>query len=266
MSFQLSGSIAVALYCCAALYQGTQLLKNLPLSNRHLQAIASVALIFHGIAAHTRIFAAHGLDLSFFSIFIGTVFVINLVILLSSFRKPVFSMFLLMFALAIIALGSGLLAQPHPGSHASVPLSIASHIISSILAYSLLTIATFQALVLALQNWMLRHKHIGKSLESMPPLEVTESLLFEFIWAGFILLTVSLVTGLLFLENIFTQHLSHKMALSFLGWAFYATLLWGHHAKGWRGNTAVKWALWGFLALLVGYWGSKLVLEFILAS
>lgn len=266
MPYKLAGSIAIALYCCAALYQGTRILRNLSFNLLPLQVITAVALVFHGIAAYQRIFAAHGLDLSFFSISVGILFVINLVLFISSFRKPLSSLYLPMYGLSILGLGSSLLADPHPASYTKVPLTIASHIISSILAYSLLTIAAIQALLLALQNWMLRHKHLGGGLKRMPPLQVTESLLFEFIWAGFALLSASLITGILFLENIFTQHLAHKMFFSCLGWALYAALLWGHHARGWRGNTAVKWTLWSFATLIIGFWGSKLVLEFLVSN
>ena len=143
-------------------------------------------------------------------------------------------------------------------------LPIGAHIFFSIVAYSLLTIAAFQAIFIALQNWRLRHRHLGSWLQIVPPLQTMEALLFEVLWAGFGLLTLSLITGFLFFEDFFAQHLIHKTVFTLLAWLFYGILLWGRHIKGWRGNTAIRWTLVGFSAMVLGYWGSKFVLEVIL--
>jgi ABC-type uncharacterized transport system permease subunit len=91
-----------------------------------------------------------------------------------------------------------------------------------------------------------------------------ESMLFEVIWFGLILLTFSILSGIVFLEDIFAQHLVHKTALSIAAWLMFTVLLWGHHQLGWRSKTAVRWTLGGFAILMLGYFGSKLVLELIL--
>ena len=91
-----------------------------------------------------------------------------------------------------------------------------------------------------------------------------EALLFEFVLVGEILLTLSIITGFIFLENIFAQHLAQKTFFSMLAWLVYAFLLIGKYKLGWRGNTAIRWTLAGFLFLMLAYFGSKLVLEMIL--
>ena len=93
-----------------------------------------------------------------------------------------------------------------------------------------------------------------------------ETLLFELIWAGEILLTLSLVSGFLFFDDLFAQQLVHKVTFSIVAWAVYAILLWGRHNRGWRGNKAIRWTWAGFIAILLGYIGSKIVLEFILTQ
>lgn len=85
------------------------------------------------------------------------------------------------------------------------------------------------------------------------------------LWAGTVLLTLSLATGFLFFDNIREQHLAHKMAFSTLAWLIYGILLWGRVRLGWRGRKAIHWTLGGFVALLLAYFGSKFVLELILA-
>ena len=91
-------------------------------------------------------------------------------------------------------------------------------------------------------------------------------LLFQLIAVGFILLTVSLGSGLLFVDNLFEQHLAHKSILSISAWIIFGTLLWGRRAWGWRGRTAVRMTLAGILLLILAYFGSKLVLEVMLGS
>jgi len=91
-----------------------------------------------------------------------------------------------------------------------------------------------------------------------------EHFLFQLIAAGFALLTLALFTGLIFVQNLFAQHLVHKTVLSLLAWLVFAVLLWGRWRFGWRGRTAIRWTLGGFASLMLAYFGSKLVLELIL--
>ena len=138
------------------------------------------------------------------------------------------------------------------------------HILIAILAYSLLALAAVQAVLLAIQDYRLRHRQPGGFLRGIPPLTTMESLLFQMIGAGFILLSVTLLSGFFFLEDLFAQHLVHKTALSLIAWCVFAVLLWGRWRFGWRGRTAIRWTLSGFGFLALAFFGSKLVLELIL--
>ncbi len=101
-------------------------------------------------------------------------------------------------------------------------------------------------------------------IQSLPPLESMEALLFQMISAGLFFLSISLASGFIFLEDIFAQHLAHKTFFSIIAWLIFSALLIGRSRYGWRGRTAIKWTLLGFLFLLLAYFGSKLVLEIIL--
>jgi len=91
-----------------------------------------------------------------------------------------------------------------------------------------------------------------------------ESLLFQMLGTGLFFLTISLVSGFIFIEDLFAQHLVHKTVLSIIAWIIFSGLLIGRLRYGWRGKTAVRWTLTGFILLLLAYFGSKLVLELIL--
>ena len=131
------------------------------------------------------------------------------------------------------------------------------HVLTSMLAYSLLTLASAQAILLAVQDNHLRRHHPGGFIRALPPLQTMESLLFEMIGVGFALLSVALVTGFIYLEDMFAQHLVHKTVLSIAAWCAFAVLLWGRWRFGWRGRTAIRWTLGGFIALMLAFFGSK---------
>ena len=88
--------------------------------------------------------------------------------------------------------------------------------------------------------------------------------MFRLIGAGFVLLTLALLTGFIFVTNLFEQHLIHKTVLSLIAWVLFGILLIGRTRYGWRGRGAVRWTLWGFGVLILAYFGSKFVLETVL--
>jgi len=138
---------------------------------------------------------------------------------------------------------------------------IAVHVISSVLAFGVLSIAGVYALFAAIIDHFLRHHHLKPLVRTLPALVVLESLLFKLITTGFLLLSISLLSGLLFINDIFAQHLLHKTVLSIMAWLVFGLLLWGRWRYGWRGSLAVRMTLAGIVLLLLGYFGSKLVLE-----
>lgn len=141
---------------------------------------------------------------------------------------------------------------------------LTAHIILSTVAYALITIAAAMAIALALLDRRLRSRQPLGRLAMLPSVEALESGLFQALGAGFIILTLALFSGFVFVENIFAQQLSRKTALSCLSWIVFAVLLLGRWRFGWRGRTAMRWTLSGFGLLVLAYFGSKLVLESIL--
>lgn len=134
------------------------------------------------------------------------------------------------------------------------------HLVLSLLSLGLLTLGAIQAVLVAIQDrWL--HDHAGRALRHLPPLATMEQLLLRFVAAGFAMLSLTLATGLAFVEDLFAQHLVHKTVLSLLAWAMLGVLLWGRWRHGWRGRTAVRWTLAGYAMLLLAYFGSKFVLE-----
>ena len=168
-------------------------------------------------------------------------------------------------AAALLVWSPLLLPSVHPLSHIDSP-AFRLHLLIALLAYSLFTIASLQALMMAALENRLHGGRLPAYLQSLPPLLTIERLLFRIITLGFILLTLTLVSGMLFSEALLGQPLkvSHKVVFGILSWCIYAALLAGRRIYGWRGRLALRWTLAGFLALLLAYIGSKFVLEVIL--
>ena len=154
----------------------------------------------------------------------------------------------------------------HPIPLKEASLGTAVHMVSSVLAFGLLSIAGVYALFVFFIDHFLRRHHLNPLVRSLPPLEVLETLLFRLIAAGFALLTVSLGSGMVFINDIFAQHLVHKTILSLLAWLVFGILLWGRWRYGWRGSVAIRLTVAGIVLLLLSYFGSKFVLETLLGK
>lgn len=166
---------------------------------------------------------------------------------------------------AIAALLPALLPAPAPLPNTELGV-FKVHLLISMLAYSLFTIGSLHVLLMALLERRLHDGALSQTLRGLPPLLAMEALLFRIIWAGFILLTLTLASGVVFSEELFGRaaKLSHKTVFGVLSWLIFAALLAGRHVYGWRGRVAVRWTLAGFLTLVLAYIGSKFVLEVIL--
>jgi ABC-type uncharacterized transport system permease subunit len=153
----------------------------------------------------------------------------------------------------------------HPLGNAHL-FAFKAHLLISLAAYSLFTIASMHVLLMAVMEKRLHSARETTFLRGMPPLLTMETLLFRIIWAGFVLLTLTLASGIFFSESLFGKPLSlnHKTVFGMLSWVIFAALLGGRVLAGWRGRVALRWTLAGFLALILAYVGSKFVLEIIL--
>lgn len=224
-----------------------------------------LAVLCHGLLLYPEILTTAGLNLGFFHAAALIALLTASLLLAASLFEPVENLGIVVFPVAATSIGL-LLAYPesHIITNATAGRALNVHILLSLVAYSILGLAALQALLLAVQDRQLHNRHPGGFVRALPPLQTMETLLFQMIGFGFFLLTLALVTGAIFLEDIFAQHLVHKTVLSVLAWGVFAILLWGRWQFGWRSRVAIRWTVGGFLFLLLAYFGSKLVLELIL--
>jgi len=166
---------------------------------------------------------------------------------------------------AFCAVLPALSRSAHPFRYIDAPLA-AAHISVALVAYALFVVAAMQALVLTGIEQRLHKGAAPAAAADTPPLLTLERYLFRLIAIGFVLLSVALAIGFLFSEELFGKPVTftHKNVFSVAGWVAFAVLLFGRWRYGWRGRTALKWILGGTLLLVLGYLGSKFVMEVLL--
>jgi ABC-type uncharacterized transport system permease subunit len=264
MSIAFLAVIAALLYLAAAGLQLATTLQHRGAVSRSLLVIACFALACHAFLAWHNVVSDQGVNFGFFHILSLTFLVINAACMLALLRRPLQNLLIVMFPLSAIAVLISTLGPETAAARQGIKLGVAAHIGSSVVAYSILTLAAIQAALLAAQDAQLKRRQMGGLLGVLPPLQLMESMLFELIWVGVVALTLSIGTGVIFMENIFAQHLVHKTVLSIAAWLLFSVLLWGRYFLGWRSQTAVRLTVSGFTLLMLAFFGSKLVLELVL--
>lgn len=263
----LIGILAILLYLASSLLLAVRLARREEppfLGRSGILTLGFGAVLLHAGVLYPLLVTANGLNLGFFNAASLVCWLTALLLLLSSLQRPLENLGIALLPMTALTIA---LMFAYPSQHVLSETSswqLDLHILLSILAYSLMVIAVLQALLLAVQDRQLRNRHPGGLIRALPPLATMETLLIQLIATGFVLLSLALLTGFFFLEDIFAQHLVHKTVLSLIAWAVFATLLWGHWKFGWRGRTAIRWTLGGFVFLALAYFGSKLVLELLL--
>ncbi len=258
---------AIIFYLASSLLIGRKLFSKITIkkSDRNVAMLFGFAgLILHAFILHDVMISDKGINLSFTNASSIVAWLTAAILLIGSLKQPMESLAIIFFPIAAISLGMNQLLPAQNVFTSELPKGLQLHILFSILAYSLLSIAALQALMLAVADARLKNRHPIPIMRILPSLQTMESLLFQFIWLGFILLTISFITGFPFVEDIFGQHLIHKTVLSICAWITFAILLWGRTRFGWRGRTAIRFTIAGMIALILAYFGSKAVLELIL--
>ncbi|PNE02222.1 hypothetical protein A15D_02191 [Alcanivorax sp. MD8A] len=259
----ISGLLAFVLYVVACLIVIRQLRGENAPSRRSILIPGLLAVIAHAISLWEVIITPQGLHLGLFPVASTVAMTGTALVLISSLYRPFEWISAMVYPFAAVSIpamlwiNTGYVTQP-------MAHGLGQHVFFSIVAYAVLTVAAGQAVLLSIQDRQLRNGHIRGVMRLFPPMQVMESMLFEVIWLGEILLTIAIATGFFYVDNLFAQHLVHKTVLTLIAWVVFAILLGGRYLRGWRGRTATRFTLSGFAVLLVAFFGSQLVLEFIL--
>lgn len=143
---------------------------------------------------------------------------------------------------------------------------IKTHVLSSLFAYGLLCTGAIISLFALIQDNRLKTRKITSLNALFAPLEMTENLLSNITKAGFSSLFIAIFSGVIFIDNIFSQHLAHKTILSIAALIMFGILIFGRNFYGWRGRSAIYLYLVAFFTLGISYFGTRFILENILGK
>ena len=257
--------IAAVFYVAAAALQARAVFRDRADATVPGALLALVAAALHG-TDHVRVYLASGaVELHFFAALSLVALGVALLTALLSFLRPVGALGVVLYPIA--ALLAALYAGMRGAARGSAALDwqIQLHAGLALLAYATLSVAALLAIMLWMQERALRRRQLAPVLRAFPPLTLLEALMFRLIAVGFALLTLALLSGAVFVENLFAQHLVHKTVLSLLAWGVFGALLVGRRWHGWRGRRAVRLTLSAMVLLGLAFFGSKFVLELVLA-
>ena len=173
---------------------------------------------------------------------------------------------------ACLALALGavvvVLALVFPGTplHVSASPWLPLHLALGIASYGLFGAAVVHAWLTTRAEKQIR---LAAEPQAGVPLLTLERLTFRFVAAGFVLLSATLLAGVIFSEALYGNggtplKWDHKTVFSVLAWLTFAVLLVGRSRFGWRGRKARRVLYAGAGLLLLAYVGSRFVLEVVL--
>jgi ABC-type uncharacterized transport system permease subunit len=241
------------------------------------RVLLGVALLVHGVLLHTTIFPQNAMVFGF-AFALSAMFWLGAGIYwIESFFFPLDGLRLLVLPLACVASVMPLVfGGVHVLSYSAAPMFKLHFLIANI-AYGLFAIAALHAILMLMVEKRLQNmrgtatRHTSNSwvsswLDTLPPLLTLEKLLFRLISAGFVLLTLTLISGVAFNEQLVDKafKLDHKTVFAILSWLMFGALLTARRVSGWRGRAALRWVLASFVALLLAYVGSRFVFEVLL--
>ena len=253
------------LYLLAAATFGMSRLPRFSERSRPLFLLACFAvangIFLHSYTLNSMIFADGGFRLSLGNTVSMIGLELALIGLIAAIEAPLRGISAGLLALAAVAaaatVGGGADSVPATGA----AWQVHAHVLVALLSYGLLTVGAIVAVYAMIQERRLQAGRLSPVNALFAPLETTERLLFGITAAGFAGLTIAILSGLAFVDNLFAQHLVHKTALSLLALLVFGALLTGRFLAGWRGNRAVRLYLGGFLLLCLAYFGTRLILE-----
>ncbi|WP_201586335.1 cytochrome C assembly family protein [Psychrobacter jeotgali] len=257
--------VASMVYILVSVHIGWALIQDKPIYKSISLGLLLVGMLAHTTLLYPYIFTLYGLNFNLFNVLSLISLFFLLFYVLFSLYRPIVSLGILAAPTAFIGMTLGYIGRAPYQPLTDVSVGLEAHIILSFAAYCVLLMAAVQALFLRLQIRELKHQTIHRFwVNKLPSLQSMESLLFDMILVSFVLLSIALGFGFIYVEDLLAQHIAHKTVFSILSWLLLGGLLLGNWRAGWRGKRAANLTIYAFILLAIGFVGSKFVLEMIL--
>ena len=262
---QLAFLLAGMVYILVSIYIGWALIQDKPIHKGVSLGLLVVGMLAHAALLYPHVVTLYGLNFNLFNIIsLISLFFLFFYVIFSLYR-PIVSLGILAAPTALAGMIVGYIGRAPYRPITDISVGLEAHILLSLAAYCVLLMAALQALFLRLQIRELKHQSIHRFwVNKLPSLQSMESLLFDMLLVGFVLLSIALGIGFVYVEDLMAQHIAHKTVFSVLSWLLFGALLLGNWRAGWRGKRAANMTIYAFILLAIGFVGSKFVLEMLL--
>ena len=197
---------------------------------------------------------------SFVNVSLITLFVINLFFVFLNFYRPVDYLGLLLNPIIIVAL---VLFESFDfsitGSRVAQNLYI--HIIFSLASYGFLVLAGLQAFILRFQIINIKKIHHSSLLNSFPSIEEMGHIMYNLIFIGFALLTLSLLSGIPYTSDNLGYEIEQKIIFSVIAWLTFLYLILKKSHYGINDIAGANMTIGGLAFLLLAYLGTKFLVS-----
>jgi ABC-type uncharacterized transport system permease subunit len=254
---------AMFFYCIALILVTSRLFHTDGPNRTAVATFAAIAVLLHGAALSQAIFTTDGQNFSLTNVISLVNWIIAFTFTALLFRLKVITLVPVVYACSVLSVAVLWLLPPKYITHFELYPQVLAHVVLSLMAYSALMIAALYALQLAMIQHKLKQKQFILS-PAIPPLMTVEKQLYHLVVIGLVLLSLSLITGFIFLDDMFQPGKGHKAILSILAWLVYLGMLWQHYTVGCKIRTAVGYTLTGAALLSLAYFGARIVKELIL--
>jgi cytochrome c-type biogenesis protein CcsB len=193
--------------------------------------------------------------LSLLAWFIGLTYLV----LNRSLKLPILGAFVVPLMLVVALPALGLPGPTHPLAPALHSALLPVHVVVAFLGDAAFAVASLVGIAYLLQERELKaHREDSSLWARLPSLELMDRLNQALTVTGFILLTVTIVTGAWFAQGVWGQALSllqPSELMAIVTWLLYGALLWGRLQSGWRGRRAAVLTLVGFAIAMLSFVG-----------
>tara|TARA_B100000029_G_C17597890_1_gene964800 strand:- start:3170 stop:3904 length:735 start_codon:yes stop_codon:yes gene_type:complete len=210
---------------------------------------------------YDTIYPVYGMGFNFMQSLLVTLLIINLFFVFFIIQKEIHHLGLILFPLTSATLIMSQFMDNISVNQEYITDGLQLHILTSFSSYGFLGLAAIQALLLNYQEKQLKNVKHSQFIASLPSIEVMEKIMFDLIILGFILLTISLLSGAPFVIQDNSIHIIQKILFSLIAWITFAYLLYKRFSYGVRGKKAVHITLSGIIFLLIAYLGTKFLFE-----
>lgn len=254
--------LTVCCYLFAGFFSAMAIKDRFNYSKWLMLILGVVALTLHAVILYQWIDLTNGQNLNFLNMVSFSVWITAILIWVLSLFYRIDLLPAFVYPLAALSM---IVVRLLPGFYIvdmSQRPEMLFHILISIFTFCVLMLAGLLAILILLQERLLRFNKVSGIIEKLPSLQTMEILLFKIVGCGFILLNLVLVTSFysyhyLLLQNLY---LLQKTLLAVVAWAVLLLLLLGRHYHGWRGMRAVRYTMTAVLLLLSVYFFNKSLL------